>query len=132
MNWSWSLASGSPNFANTNNVYSGTTVIRVEYLAAWAGLYLRSPSQITGNYNTLTFAARRQNNNGPSAVRVLFYDSPGTATHAQTITLTNSWQVFTVPMGSYALSNLYGVALQAEILATNPVFFVDQVQLVRN
>lgn len=129
VDWSWNT---TRNFNATGQYQSSPSSIRVDTNAAWSALYLSSQSPLAGSYNTVSFWARGTNS-GPNNLQILFYNASGQATTITTITLVSgTWQEYHVPIGSYGLTNLRGIAWQEASNDSSGRFFIDDIQLERN
>jgi hypothetical protein len=116
----------------TAHYHTSPSSIGVRYDQGWAALYLSTSSQITGSYNTLRFWVRGANNTGPHTIQILFYNAAGQNTIITTVTaVRNQWTQIDVPFGSYALSDLRGIAWQENTGAARSRFWIDDIQLVR-
>ena len=128
--WSWSC---NRNFANTSPVHTGGYSIAVTN-ASGGTLSLRSVTFTinTSPYNNLSFWI----NGGPVGGQHLrvYGLLNGTAQNAYTLPAlaANTWQQFTVPLSSLGVAsktNLNGFLFQNAVGGSQPVYYLDDIQL---
>jgi alpha-N-arabinofuranosidase len=133
----WSYAC-TRNFTNTSPVHSGSNSISVTITGAYGGLQLGHADMTNTNYGSITFWL----NGGPSGGQLLqmygLLDVTGTnvvqgARYALNTPLANAWQQYTVPLGALGVANatnFTGFAIQDYSGSSEPIFYVDDIQLV--
>jgi hypothetical protein len=131
-NWSWA----SVNLANTSPVNSGSDSISVTAGANYQALYLSHPPFNTSLYSSLDFWINGGSSGGQKLQVVgLSGLSNGVAQLSYSLgTLqTNVWQHFTIPLSSLGVANatnFTGIFIQSSIFSSQPVFYVDDIQLL--
>jgi alpha-N-arabinofuranosidase len=128
-NWSWATV----NVANTSPVHSGSYSISVTDGANYQALSMQYPAGFnTAPYSSLTFwinggtAGGQQEN-----VYGTLAGSPQTAYHLKLGT--NVWQQITIPLSALGVANatnFTGIEIQGSTAAAQPVFYVDDIQLL--
>ncbi len=131
--WSYNCAR---NFANTSPVYSSSNSISVTVTSAWGGIQLYHIDMTNAAYAFVSFWL----NGGASGGQQLqMYGNLGTPPVAQgprydLITpLANAWQQYLVPLSALGVgnsTNFTGFAIQDAVGSTEPVFYLDDIQLV--
>ncbi|MEP0842072.1 MAG: hypothetical protein HRF43_05095 [Phycisphaerae bacterium] len=129
--WSWST---SRSFSNTNPRYgtSGSS-IRVQHTSGWGGLYLRSTQSLNpADFVALQFQIHGGTTGGHK-LQLLVYDAAGGAAPAITLPLTtaNAWTSVEVPVSSFGVSGIIGLAWQDATGAAQPDYYLDEIQLTR-
>jgi len=124
------------NFTNTSPVYSGNHSISVTITSAWGGLQLYHPAMTNSAYSSISFWI----NGGPSGWQSLqAYGNLGTPIVAQARRYylspppPNTWQQCTIPLAALGVANandFTGFAIQDSVGATEPTFYVDNIELV--
>jgi hypothetical protein len=127
VNWSWNT---TINFGATSPVHGGTKSLSAKYDAAWAGIYLRSNAAIASGFDTLRFWIN--GGSGGQKVKVAFYDTNSNGVDAVTVQPTaNAWTQVDVPMAVFGpSSNLWGIVFQEISGSAQPVFYLDDIQLL--
>lgn len=129
--WSWSTTT---NFNEGNPVQSGSAAMSVTYTDAWAGLSLQNlDSFSTANYDAVSFWIHGGSAGGHQLELKVrdgaqsIIDSPVSVT-----TTANSWTLVEISMSELGLSNGFvsGIVLQEATGSTQPIFYLDNVQLV--
>src|SRR5690348_10519857 len=125
--WSWQT---TLNVGAMAAVHSGSKSISATYTAAWAGVYLRSSAAVGAGYDTLRFWIN--GGIGAPQVQVSFYDYNSNAVVAQVVqTTANTWMQVDVPMSDFgSSSNLWGLVWQENTGSPQPVFYLDDIQLL--
>lgn len=137
-----SLASGwwdgsynsTRSFANTSPVHSGTRSISVQITNAWGALQIQCLGMTNSPYSGISFWL----NGGVSGGQQLqmYADlSTGSATGRYSLNapLVNTWQQYTVPfsaLGVANVTNFTGFVIQDAVGGKEPIFYVDDIQLV--
>lgn len=127
--WSWATV----NFANTAPVHSGSYSISVTDGANYQALSLQYPVGFrTSPYSSLTFWI----NGGPIGGQQLnvYGTLNDVGQTAYPLTLgTNVWQQITIPLSALGVANatnFTGIEIQGSIQPAQPVYYVDDIQLV--
>jgi hypothetical protein len=127
--WSWATV----NFANTSPVHSGSYSISVTDGPNYQALSLQYPAGFnTSPYASLTFWI----NGGASGGQQL--NVYGTVTNSTRTAYplrlgTNTWQQITIPLSTLGVANatnFSGIEIQGSLSPAQPVFYVDDIQLV--
>ncbi len=126
-NWSWN---STVNFGATTPIHSGSKSLSAKYDAAWAGVYLRSNPAVAAGYDTLRFWVN--GGTGSQKITVSFYDANSNPVQATTVqAVANTWTQFDVSLAVFGpSSNLWGVAWQESSGSAQPVFYLDDIQLI--
>ncbi len=126
-NWSWDT---TINVGATTPIHSGVKSLSAKYNAGWAGLYLRSNTAAAAGYDTLRFWIN--GGTGSPLISVSFYNAGNTAVQARTVqAVANTWTQFDVSLASFgASSNLWGVVWQENSGSAQPIFYLDDIQLI--
>jgi hypothetical protein len=129
----WSFAC-TRSFTNTNSIYvhSGTNSISVTITSSGGTLYLHSPDFNTSPYTNLSFWI----NGGPTGgqqlqVRGVTGGNSGTAFSLGALPA-NTWQQFTIPLSTLGVagkSNFDGIWIQSSAGSSQPVYYVDDMQI---
>src|SRR5579862_5745869 len=125
--WSWATV----NLASTNTVHSGSKSISVD-AAANEALYLHHDAFSTSAYTNLTFWINGGAVGGQQLqVRAELNGAAQIAVHLPTLS-SNVWQQITLSLASLGVtnkSNMDGFWIQDYSGATEPTFYVDDIQL---
>ncbi len=126
-NWSWST---TINFAATTPVHGGSKSLSAKFDAAWAGVYLRSNAAVAAGYDTLRFWIN--GGTGTPKIGISFFDVNSNSVQAQTVqAAANTWTQVDVPLAVFGpSSNLWGIVFQENTGAAQPVFYLDDIQLL--
>ncbi|MBI1279889.1 MAG: family 16 glycosylhydrolase [Anaerolineaceae bacterium] len=126
-NWSWST---TINFAATTPIHGGSSSLSAKYDAAWAGVYLRSNQAVGAGYDTLRFWIN--GGTGNQLISVSFYDANSNAVQAKSIqAVANTWTQVDISLAAFGpSSNLWGVVWQENTGNAQPVFYLDDIQLL--
>ena len=127
--WSWAAV----NFANTSPVHSGGYSISVTDGVNYQALSLQYPAGFnTAPYASLTFWINGGAGGGQQLeVYGTLNDSPQTGYPLKLET--NVWQLITIPLAALGVANatnFTGLNIQGSIYAAQPVFYVDDIQLI--
>ncbi|MBK8901177.1 MAG: glycoside hydrolase family 44 protein [Anaerolineaceae bacterium] len=130
-NWSWDTA---VTFNTGSPTHSGSDAMSVTHTAAWAGLALQSSTAFsTADYDAVTFWIH----GGPTGGHQLSLKlRDGSQTIIETpvavSTTANSWTQVEVSLSALGLSNgtVTGIVLQEASGSSQPVYYLDDVQLV--
>jgi alpha-L-arabinofuranosidase len=125
------------NFANTSPVYSGNAdSISAIITNAYGGIQLYHVDMADSNYASISFWL----NGGPTGGQGLqLYGNLGSPPVAQgaryylSTPLANTWQQYTVPLSALGVANqtnFTGFAIQDSEGTAQPVFYLDDIQLV--
>jgi hypothetical protein len=128
-NWSWA---GNYNFGNTSPVYSGSKSIAVAY-NAWGGLSLhQEPSISTGGYSQLSFWAHG-GSSGTRRIKVYLQSSSNNAGPEFNIDVPSGrWTQYNIRLSELGSpSTIHRINFQDRSGANQPVFYLDDVQLVQ-
>lgn len=125
--WSWNTTvnlNGSP-------AHSGSKSIATTFTNAWAGLYLRSMNTLPAGYDILRFWINGGQSGGQQ-IGFYFFDASNNPTEGAVLTLqANAWTQIDVPVGVFGSSDrIAGLVWQDRTGGSQPVFYVDDVQLV--
>jgi len=127
--WPWATV----NLANTAPVHSGRYSMSV-IDAGGEVLWLEHPDFNTGPYASFSFWANGGSAGGQQLqVLGLLDDVSQTAYPLGTTLAANTWQEFTIPLSSLGVAgqpNCTGFQIQGTTGSAQPIFFVDDVQLV--
>ncbi|MCB8948950.1 MAG: glycoside hydrolase family 44 protein [Ardenticatenaceae bacterium] len=130
-NWSWDTAVA---FNASSPVHAGSNAMSVTHTAAWAGLSLQSNTSFsTADYNAVTFWIHGGTTGGHQLSLKLRDGSLAIIESPIAVTTTaNSWTQVEVSMSDLGLSNgtVTGIVLQEASGASQPVYYLDDVQLV--
>ena len=130
-NWSWGTA---VNETETTPVQSGSNALSVTYSQAWAGLALQSTTTYNiADYDAVTFWIHGGSTGGHQLNLKLRDGSLSIIENPVAVTTTaNSWTQVEVSMSDLGLSNgtVSGIILQDASGSVQPVFYLDEVQLV--
>ncbi len=126
-NWSWDT---TINVGATAPIHSGSKSLSAKYNAAWAGVYLRSNPAVGAGYDTLRFWIN--GGTGSPLISISFYDANNNAVQAKTVqAIANTWTQFDVSLAAFGpSSNLWGVVWQESSGSTQPIFYLDDIQLI--
>jgi alpha-L-arabinofuranosidase len=132
--WGWATR----NYANTSPVHSGSDSIAVSIDGAWQGLQIWHPDLDSSLYTSISFWLNGGTNGGQQ-LQVYGLLHIGTTNNAATSprysldTLqANTWLQFTVPLSALGVANtnnFTGFVIQDRTGGTQPIFFVDDIQL---
>lgn len=128
-NWSWA----SVNIYNNSPTYTNTHSISVTCNTNYPALYLEHPQFDTSLYQTLDFWINGGSSGGQKLQVVGLLDGNGQSSYSLGTLKTNVWQHFTIPLSSLGVAhatNFTGLFIQSAIFNAQPVFYVDQIQLL--
>lgn len=127
VNWSWNT---TINFAATTPIHGGSKSLSAKYDAAWAGVYLRSNTAVASGYDTLRFWMN--GGTGSQPITMSFYDSNSNPVQATTVqAVANTWTQFDISLAAFGpSSNLWGVSWQESSGSAQPIFYLDDIQLI--
>ncbi len=130
-NWSWNTA---VTFNTSTPVHTGSDAMSVSHTAAWAGLALQSSTAYsTADYDAVTFWIHGGSTGGHQ-LNLMLRDGSQTIieTPVAVTTTANSWTQVEVSMSDLGLSNgtVTGIVLQETSGSSQPVYYLDDVQLV--
>ncbi len=129
--WSWNT---TRNFNNTSPVHgAGGKSIAVTHTSAWGGLYLHT--NITLNkveYTAIRFSIHGGAGGGHT-LQLLPYDAAGNGGTRVPIpvTLANAWREVEISTASFGLEAFSGFAWQDARGSAQPVYYLDDIQLVK-
>jgi hypothetical protein len=127
--WSWAMV----NLENNTPVHSGSYAISVTDGGGQA-LYLEHPGFNTGPYASLSFWANGGSAGGQQLQVAGLLDYANQKPYPLGTALTaNTWRQFTIPLAGLAVSNrpnCTGFWIQGRTGASQPTFYVDDIQLV--
>jgi alpha-N-arabinofuranosidase len=128
-NWSWATV----NLANPSPVHSGSNSISVTYGPNYQALYLEHTDFNTAPYSCLDFWV----NGGSAGGQLLQVGGLLNGTNQINYPLgnlpANAWQHFTIPLSSLGVANatnFSGFWIQSATSAAQPVFYLDDIQLL--
>ena len=131
-NWSWDTAVA---FNASSPVHAGSNAMSVTHTAAWAGLSLQSSTPFsTADYNAVTFWIHGGTIGGHQLNLKLRDGSLAIIESPVAVTTTaNSWTQVEVSMSDLGLANgtVTGIVLQEASGASQPVYYLDDIQLVQ-
>src|SRR6266487_4936079 len=131
--WGWA----PHNYANTSPVHSGKNSVSVSIASAWQGLQIVHSAFDSTPYVSVSFWI----NGGASGGQQLQISGLAQISGTQNVWQTafslgtlpaSSWQQFTIPLSALGLankSNATGIVIQDRIGATQPTFYLDDIQL---
>jgi len=128
-NWSWA----SNNIYNNSPVYTNSHSISVTNNTSYAALYLEHPEFDTSLYQSLDFWINGGSSGGQKLQVVGLLDGNGQSSYSLGTLNANVWQHFTIPLSSLGVAhatNFTGFFIQSSIASAEPVFYVDQIQLL--
>jgi hypothetical protein len=146
-NWSWATvnmanmlpavsmtnASAKVNMANTSPVHYGNESISVADGPNYQALYLEHPVFNTSPYIALDFWINGGRSGGQRLQIGGLLDGTNQIDYPLPALQANTWQHFTVPLSSIGVANapnFSGFWIQSSVAAAQPVFYVDDVQLL--
>ena len=128
-NWSWATV----NLANTSPVHSGTQSISVVNSTNYQALYLEHPNFNTAPYASLNFWMNGGASGGQNVTVHGILNGNSVSSYAIGPLAANTWQQFTIPLSTLAIankSNCSGIWIQGNSASAQPVFYVDDIQLI--
>ncbi len=131
--WGWT----THNYANATPVRTGSKSISVTFDSAWGGLQIHRPDFDSSLYSSVRFWA---NGGATGGQKLQMYgllhignqDNAGQTAYALPALPTNSWQQFVVPLSAIGVSgktNFTGFVIQDRTGATQPTYYLDDIQL---
>ncbi|PWU14993.1 MAG: alpha-L-arabinofuranosidase [Verrucomicrobia bacterium] len=132
--WGWA----THNYSNTNPVHSGSNTISVTISSPWQGLQMWHSDFKTAVYSSLSLW---MNGGAAGGQKLQVYallhigsnqNSAQTNSYALPALPTNAWQQFIVPLSALNVvnyTNCTGFVIQDRLGATQPTFYVDDIQL---
>ncbi len=131
--WGWATHS----YANASPVHSGTSSVSVTINSAWVGLQIYHADMDSSLYTGLRFWIHGGTTGGQKLkVYGLLHvgSSPNaTQTSVPLDPLSKSWQQLTIPLSALGVANkatFTGFVIQDNLGATQPTFYVDDIELV--
>ncbi len=133
--WSWDT---SLNFANTAPVYAGSRSIAVSYNQAWAGLSVYHSALDISSYQSLRFFVHGGSAGG-QRVEAKLVDAAGNYGPSRLISdyivggsiPAGQWQEVIIPLRDLTTaSNITRLTLQSASSSSQPIFYLDNIELV--
>jgi alpha-L-arabinofuranosidase len=124
------------NLANTSPVHSGSDSISVTVTNAYAGVQFYHADMTNTAYASITFWL---NGGATGGQQLQMYGNLGTPIVAQgaryylNTPLANTWQQYTIPLSALGVAkatNFTGFAIQDSVGSAEPIFYLDDIQLV--
>ncbi len=128
-NWSWATV----NFSATAFVHTGTNSISVVNNTNYQALYLEYPNFNTAPYASLNFWINGGASGGQSVTVHGVVNGNGAGSYPIGPLTAGTWQQFTIPLSSLGIANVTncsGIWIQGNSYTAQPVFYVDDIQLV--
>ena len=146
-NWSWAkvnmanslatvaMTNASPkvNMANTSPVHSGSDSISVTDGPNYQALFLEHPVFNTAPYVALDFWINGGGSGGQSLQIGGLLNGTNQIDYPLPVLQANTWQHVTVPLSNLGVANtpnFTGFWIQSSVSAAQPVFYVDDIQLL--
>ncbi len=126
------------NFANTSPVHSGSHSISVTVTNAWGAIQLGHVDMTNTPYAFISFWLNGGSSGGQQLQMYGLLDMGGTNTaqsgrYYLNTPLANTWQQYTIPLSALGVANatnFTGFAIQDSVGSTEPIFYLDDIQLV--
>jgi alpha-N-arabinofuranosidase len=137
-NWSWArvnMANTSPkvNIANTSPVHSGSDSISVIDGPNYQALYLEHADFNTSPYIALDFWINGGSSGGQRLQVGGLLDGTNQIDYPLPALQANTWQHYTIPLSSLGVANapnFSGFWIQSSLSTAQPIFYVDDIQLL--
>jgi alpha-N-arabinofuranosidase len=132
--WGNGSYNGTYNFANPSPVHSGSDSISATVTSAYGGIQLNHSSVSVAAYTSISFWLNGGASGGQQLqmYATLGNVAQGARYHVGT-PLANTWQQYVVPLSALGVANaanFTGFAIQDSAGATEPTFYLDDIQLV--
>ncbi len=122
------------SFANPSPVHSGSDSISATVTSAYGGIQLNHSSMSVTAYTSISFWL---NGGASGGQKLQMYGTLGNvaqgARYHLSTPLANTWQQYVVPLSALGVANaanFTGFAIQDSAGATEPTFYLDDIQLV--
>ncbi|HVU27084.1 MAG TPA: alpha-L-arabinofuranosidase [Verrucomicrobiae bacterium] len=129
-NWSWATVNTETNAPAP--VHSGDYSISVG-TANYSALYLEHPNFDTSPYASLSFWINGGSSGGQKVQVAGLLDNTGQTAYSLGTLSANTWQQIVIPLSALNVNskpNFTGIWIQGSVSATQPTFYVDDIQLV--